>query len=89
MNENKDLKIEAPVDSATKVSEKLSDTDKSNLDLVRMKRELALANAKTALAQSETAQVSYDNIILQLAMKYKLVDGDVISDAGEIQRKSK
>ena len=70
------------------VLEKLIDADKMTLDISKMKRELALANAKTAIAQSESAELTYNNIVLQLAIKYKLSDGDVINDNGEIQRKT-
>lgn len=70
------------------VIERLTDQDKSLLDIIKSKRELALANAKTALAQSEVAELTHNNIILQLAMKYNLVDGDQINDDGSIKRKS-
>ena len=75
-----------PVINDTFQNEKLSDGDKSALDLAKAKRELALANAKTALAQSENAELSYNNVILQLALRYKLVDGDEIAESGEIKR---
>lgn len=71
------------------VAEKITDTDKTALDAVKMKRELALANARAFVAQSETAELAYNNTILQLAIKYKLIDGDVISENGEIQRKER
>jgi hypothetical protein len=70
------------------VVEKLADADKTTLDSIKLKRELALERAKTAVAQSESAQLAYDNVVLQLAMKYKLSDGDVIEDTGEIKRNS-
>ena len=69
------------------VVERLAEVDKSALDLAKVKKELALANAKTALAQSETAELSHNNVILQLALKYALKDGDTISDDGVITRK--
>lgn len=68
--------------------EKLADPDKTTLDTAKMKRELALANAKTALAQSENAELSYNNVVLQLALKYKLANGDIINEDGTIERKS-
>lgn len=68
------------------ILEHLTEEDKSILDLAKMKRELALANAKAALAQNESAGLSYDNVILKLAIKYQLSDGDTITDTGEIKR---
>lgn len=67
--------------------ERLADADKSVLDLAKAKRETALEKAKTALAQSEVAELAYNNVILQLALRYHLVDGDVITEEGAIQRK--
>jgi hypothetical protein len=67
--------------------EKISDQDKITLDAIKMKRELAIANARAAVAQSESADMSYNNVVLQLAIKYKLNDGDMIEDDGKIKRK--
>jgi hypothetical protein len=62
--------------------EKLSDEDRHVLDMEKMKRELALTKATMA-------DTAYNNLVLQLAMKYHLTEGDTISDAGEITRKVK
>lgn len=70
------------------VVERLTDADKNALDMIKVKRELALANAKAALAQSESAELSYNNLVLQLAMRYRLFDGDLINEDGSIVRKS-
>jgi len=78
-----------PNDLKVSVTEKLADTDKMALESVKVKAELALERAKTAVSQSESAKLIYDNVILQLAMKYKLTDGDTIDDTGEIKRVSK
>lgn len=84
--------LDSPNDLIASLSEnaveKLSDADRSTLDAAKMKRELALANAKTALAQSENAELSYNNIVLQLALKYKLSNGDMINEDGTINRKN-
>lgn len=80
MSDNKEMQVQ--------VVERLSNEDKATLDSIKMKRELALERAKTAVSQSESAQLAYDNVILQLAMKYKLSDGDVIEDNGELKRKA-
>lgn len=71
-----------------KTAECITEGDKAALDVARMKQEVALANAKAALAQSEVAKVSYDNIILQLAVKYKMSHGDKIEENGQITRTS-
>jgi hypothetical protein len=69
------------------VLERLADSDKAVLDQSKSKRELALSEAKLAVSKSENTELAYNNIILQLALKYKLVDGDVIEESGEIKRK--
>jgi|SRR5277367_6436451 len=69
------------------IVERLADQDKSVLDLAKARRETALEKAKTALAQSETSELAYNNVILQLALRYRLVDGDIINDDGTIKRK--
>lgn len=70
------------------VVERLVDADKSALDLAKARRETALEKAKTALAQSENSELAYNNVILQLALRYHLVDGDIINDDGSIKRKT-
>lgn len=64
----------------------LSDQDKHALDLVKMKKALALANAEKALAQNESAELQYNNLVLQLTFKYSLKEKDVITEQGEIKR---
>lgn len=71
---------------AMPIVETLSDIDKSLIENNKMRKELALANVKNALIQSENAELSYNNMILQLAMKYKLNEGDIITENGTIQR---
>lgn len=74
----------APVFSSP--SEKLSDVDKLQLDLARTKRQTALAEAKTALANNEKAELEYKYLILQIYMKYGLTPADALSEAGDIVR---
>lgn len=69
--------------------ERLAELDKSALDLAKARRETALEKAKTALAQSEASELAYNNVILQLALRYHLTDGDVINDDGSIKRKQR
>jgi hypothetical protein len=64
----------------------LSDQDKHALDLVKMRKALALANAEKALAQNESAELQYNNVVLQLSFKYGLKEKDVITEQGEIKR---
>jgi hypothetical protein len=78
----------APIISAVPRVEKLLDADKSVLDIAKAKKELALTQAKLAIAQSESAGLTYDNIVLQLAMKYQLKEGNIISEDGTIIRQN-
>lgn len=65
-------------------SPRLSDVDRMALELARSRRQTALAEAKTALAQNENAELAYKYVVLQLYMKYGLTDADAISESGEI-----
>ena len=65
-------------------TQRLSDVDRMALELARQRRQTALAEAKTALAQNENAELAYKYVILQLYMKYGLTDADAISESGEI-----
>lgn len=76
-----------PVPSvAPAVSERLSEADKLSLDLARSKRLVALAEAKTALANNENAELNYKYLVLQVYMKYGLTADDALSEAGDIIR---
>ncbi len=66
--------------------EKLSDVDKLTLELIKSKRQTALAEAKTALANNENAELSYKLLVLQLYMKYQLSENDAIAENGVIMR---
>lgn len=63
---------------------RLSDVDRLALELAKQRRQTALAEAKTALAQNENAELSYKYVVLQIYMKYGLSDADAISESGEI-----
>lgn len=69
--------------------DKLLENDVAIIETAKMKRELSLANVKSALVQSENAELSYNNILLQLALKYRLNEGDVIEEDGTIKRNKK
>ncbi len=76
----------APAPMRVEMVERLTDADKAVLELAKSKRETALEKARTALAQSEVSELAYNNVILQLAIRYHLVDGDVINEDGSIKR---
>ena len=63
---------------------RLMDVDRMALELARQRRQTALAEAKTALAQNDNAELAYKYVVLQLYMKYGLTDADAISESGEI-----
>jgi hypothetical protein len=65
---------------------RLADTDRLNLELARSKRQVALATAKQAVAESDLAEMNYKYFVLQLYMRYGLTDRDAINEAGEILR---
>ncbi|CAB4196535.1 hypothetical protein UFOVP1290_55 [uncultured Caudovirales phage] len=67
-------------------TEKISEIDRLSLDLSKTKRELALSDAKTAIANSEKAELSYRYFILKLYMKYNLTESDAITEGGDIIR---
>lgn len=63
---------------------KLQEVDRMALELAKSKRQTALAEAKTALANNDNAELAYKYVVLQLYMKYGLTERDAISEAGEI-----
>lgn len=72
--------------SEENVPVRLSELDKMALELAKSKRQIALAEAKTALAQHENAELSYKYVVLQIYMKYGLTEADTISESGEINK---
>ena len=85
--ENKDTA--APVaepTAAPAVAEKIAEVDRMALELAKSKRETALAEAKTALANNEKADLAYRYVVLQIYLKYGLSDRDALSEAGDIVR---
>jgi hypothetical protein len=69
-----------------KAVEKLSDIDRMAIELAKTNRKLALCQAEKALAQHETAEVSYKYVVLQVYMKYGLSESDAIDENGNILR---
>lgn len=79
----------AAAEARTALPERLSESDQGQIDNSKLKRELAMERVKNALAQSENSELMHNNIILQLALKYNLKEGDIINEDGTIQRQSK
>lgn len=75
-----------PPPPPTAPTERLMDIDRMALELAKSQRQTALAEAKTALAQNEKAELAYKYVVLQLYMKYGLTERDAISEAGEVIR---
>jgi len=67
-------------------SERISEVDRMALELAKSKREVALAEAKTALANNEKADLAYRYVVLQIYLKYGMNERDALSEAGEIVR---
>ena len=63
---------------------KLSDIDKMALDLAKERKLTALAEAKTAMANNEKAELTFRYTILQIYYKYGLKDTDTIQEDGSI-----
>lgn len=68
------------------IKETLSDVDKLALELAKTRKQVAVAEAKAALAQNDNAELSYKYIVLQIYMKYGLTEADAISEDGTILR---
>ena len=73
-----------PAQSATPPNPKLMDVDKMALDLARERKLTALAEAKTAVAKNDNAELAFKYVVLQIYMKYGLTEADAISEQGEI-----
>lgn len=67
-------------------TERLQEVDRMALELAKSKRQTALAEAKTALANNDNAELSYKYVVLQIYMKYGLTEADAITEAGEVLR---
>lgn len=69
-----------------KEATKLSDQDKMTLELAKVNRKLALAQAEKALAENNASEMSYKYLVLQLYMKYGLTESDGIDEQGNFIR---
>lgn len=67
-------------------AEKIADVDRMALELAKSQRAVALAEAKTALANNDKAELAYKYVVLQIYMKYGMNAQDALSEAGDIVR---
>jgi len=82
MSEDKVLSAEA----VAAPTERLADIDRMALELAKSKKQTALAEAKTALANNDNAELAYKYVVLQLYMKYGLTEADALNESGEVLR---
>ena len=75
-----------PVAVSAPEKEKMADVDRLALELAKANRKTALAEAQTAVAKNENAELNYRYVVLQIYMKYGLTEADAITEAGEILR---
>lgn len=66
--------------------EKVSDADLLSLERANLKRQVAQANAQKAIAESETAEMTYKTVVMQIFMKYKMNESDTMTQEGVINR---
>lgn len=66
--------------------EVLAELDRLALEMSTLRKSLAEANAREALAKAELAEMSFKYLVLQVYRKYGLADGDNIDSNGNIIR---
>ena len=66
--------------------EKLSESDVNRLELAKMNKRVALANAEKALAENNSAELAYKYTVLELYMKYGLTAADALDEQGNVHR---
>jgi len=71
------------------VVERLTPDDQAVLDTAKSKKDAALTAAKLAVSEGENAELRYNNLVLNIALKYRLTDGDQFSPDGIITRKNR
>jgi hypothetical protein len=84
MSENEVLGPEENVIAIPRSVTKLDEIDRMALELAKSQRQVALADAKTALANNEKAELQYKYVVLQLYMKYGLTEKDALNESGDI-----
>ena len=78
MEENNELIQEVPA------VRKIDEVDRLAIELAKVNRKVALANAEKALAQNETAELAYKHTVLQIYVKYGLTFNDALQEDGTI-----
>lgn len=78
--------VETVSEVAPIVLERMDELDRMSLELAKQQRLVANAEAKTALANTEKAELAYKYVVLQVYMKYGLTPADAIKENGEIIR---
>lgn len=67
--------------------QKLEENDRLTLEIAKLNRKVALAEAQTALAKNEASELSFKYTVLQIYRKYNLNDTDIIDENGNIVQK--
>lgn len=75
------------MEQETSTPEKITDQDLLLIERAKTNKTFARLNAEKALAQNEVSELAYNNIILQLMIKYSLKLNDNFDDNGNIIRK--
>ena len=78
--------VDAPSTAPTPQQERISNEDMRVLEIAKARLETAQAQAKEAAAKLETAQITYQYIVLQSYMKNNLTANDALSEDGLIIR---
>lgn len=63
---------------------KMQDVDRMSLELAKANRKTAVAEAQTALAKNENAELAYKYVVMQIYLKYGLTANDAINENGDI-----
>jgi hypothetical protein len=79
----------AAVVTAAASHDALSPQDKTELDNVKARHTVAKEKMELAALHLQNAELTYNNVILRIAMKHGLVDGDLINEDGSITRRSR
>lgn len=67
------------------VALKMHESDRFALEIAKLNRKVANAEAQAALSKNETAELQYRHVVLQVYLKYGLNENDTInSETGEI-----
>lgn len=87
MSEEKSQMDMTATQSPSMPEEKILDIDRMALEIATQKKLTALAEAKTALAQNENAELSFKYTVLQIYRKYNMSETDALDSAtGKIVR---